>query len=77
MEEREALVKLAAGRLSLHSPTHSVLARIEAAGLRDSDRNDAHKVPKIALKIDPSETNAGLERDKSGNREAATKQCGT
>jgi hypothetical protein len=28
-EASEALVKLAARRLSLHSPTHSVLARIE------------------------------------------------
>ena len=38
MEGREALVKLAAGRLSLHSPTHSVLARIEVFKVDDFDR---------------------------------------
>jgi hypothetical protein len=32
MEDREALVKPAAGRLSLHSPMHSVLASIEVTG---------------------------------------------
>jgi hypothetical protein len=37
-EASEALVKLAAGRLSLHSPTHSVLARIEPLHSLDSLR---------------------------------------
>jgi hypothetical protein len=38
-EASEALLKLAAGRLSLHSPTHSVLARTKALQALDSATN--------------------------------------
>ena len=44
-EGSEALVKLAAGRLSLHSPTHSVLARIEDVEPLDSAQNPAWASP--------------------------------
>jgi hypothetical protein len=40
-EASEALVKLAAGRLSLHSPPHSVLARIKGVEPLDSALNPA------------------------------------
>jgi hypothetical protein len=50
-EEREALVKLAADRLSLHSPMHSVLARIEACKPLDSVSNPARAMAAEASKI--------------------------
>ena len=48
-EASEALVKLAAGRLSLHSPTHSYSSRIEAtrptiSGQKSSNRTRAGSV---------------------------------
>ncbi|MGE3854737.1 MAG: hypothetical protein AB7K09_23600, partial [Planctomycetota bacterium] len=52
MEGREALVKLAASRLSLHSPTHSVLARIEALQPLDSASNPAPEDNRFAQIID-------------------------
>lgn len=44
MEESEALVKLAAGRQSLHSPTHSVSARIEVTGPMISTEESSNRL---------------------------------
>ncbi len=74
MEGSEALVKLAAGRLSLHSSWNPVLTRIKAAELRDPGRNDTHELPEVAMKIDASETAAERERDESENHEMPAKQ---
>jgi len=62
MEGREALVKLAAGRLSLHSPWRPVLARIETACLRDSGRNAASSQCRGGSKFAASERGPTRQR---------------